>query len=452
MGLYPFFFLTVFLLSYLVTVGASGEGTSIVSQSPPISRTDCTLYASPLGDNSNSGTSPTRPLTLRGAVYKTIPGDVVCLLSGTYTISSTLFIAHSGRAGGWITYKNHEGGAELVWNGSGPDPLLAVENGTKYIEIRGLRFNGSNKAATAISCHKARHLRIIGNTVSNAGADGIGSVLCDYMTIVGNKVYHTGYGTGWGSGISLNSNQWSDNYQGFHNFVIGNIISGSVDNSSHHTDGNGIIMDLSKRSYDYSSADSPPTLIANNLVFENGGRCIHTFVVTNIWIVNNTCYKNGLDPRLGENGEFSTSKSKNIYFINNIAYAWNNQSVFEHDGPNSNVVYFRNAYFGGNNSGVPSSINSDPSKVRKVDPIFVNPPVLDPRAKGQYGNALSPNEIGNRLTLKSNSLVIDAGIDPTTVPGVNVDIIKGLKQYIFKDINGNLRPRGNGFDPGAYEH
>jgi hypothetical protein len=47
----------------------------------------------------------------------------------------------------------------------------------------------------------------------------------------------------------------------------------------------------------------PPLLIANNLVYQNGGRCIENLHVQHVCVVNNTCYMNGLDSRLGMVGE-----------------------------------------------------------------------------------------------------------------------------------------------------
>ncbi|PYT83406.1 MAG: hypothetical protein DMG41_31475, partial [Acidobacteria bacterium] len=63
-----------------------------------------------------------------------------------------------------------------------------------------------------------------------------------------------------------------------------NIVAGEFDSSSNHTDGNGIILDLSNGSYNASTANTPPVLIINNVVYGNGGRCIHAYIVTNFWI------------------------------------------------------------------------------------------------------------------------------------------------------------------------
>jgi hypothetical protein len=172
------------------------------------------------------------------------------------------------------------------------------------------------------------------------------------------------------------------------------------------------------------------------------------FTVTNIWIVNNTCYKNGLDLNESGSGEMVTNQSKNSYWINNVAYSWNNRQPFQQlSSSNPGMVYYREMYYGGNNNFT----YSDPSQFTKADPLFASPPVLNATAGGQYATALAPWLLGTALTLQATSPAIDKGIDPTTVPGASADIIVGLRQYVFKDITGRARPLGNGFDLGAYE-
>src|SRR5438477_38229 len=50
---------------------------------------DCTLFASPSGSSSNSGTSSSSPKSFSSAASASGPGSVVCLLGGTYTLSSS---------------------------------------------------------------------------------------------------------------------------------------------------------------------------------------------------------------------------------------------------------------------------------------------------------------------------------------------------------------------------
>src|SRR5256885_663275 len=94
-----------------------------------------------------------------------------------------------------------------------------------------------------------------------------------------------------------------------------------------------------------SDVCSSDLLIINNVVYGNGGRCIHAYIVTNFWIVNNTCYNNNLDPTLGTAGSFSTSGSQNGYFINNLSLAWSSAyPTYIQEGSNSNIQYFADMY------------------------------------------------------------------------------------------------------------
>jgi hypothetical protein len=421
---------------------------------------DCTLFASPSGSDLNSGTAATSPKTFTGAAAAATPGSVVCLHGGTYNLASSFTPPNSGTPSSWIVYKNYgDGGVNFIWTGAADaSPMFRLGSGSfpsgpAYLEFRGLTLDGQGNAGDAFFCQGAHHLRFIGNTMSNTGGSGIGTRNCDYLTADHNIINHNGYMPsstsvpqwyGWTSGISFNSNQWFDSYGGFHNVISNNIVVGEYDSSSNHTDGNGIILDLSNGSYSASTANTPPALIINNVVYGNGGRCIHAFVVTNFWIVNNTCYKNTLDATLGNAGSFSTNNSHDGYFINDISVAWNGSNpTYVQEGTNANIQYYADLFFG-------SAINfvySNPSQFLQADPLFVNPPSL---SGGQYATALIPPLLGNGLTLLPLSPARGKGIDPSALPNLPAAIAADLKKYVYTDINGKPRPQGS-FDLGAYQ-
>ena len=410
--------------------------------------TDCTLYASSSGNDNNSGTSPTSPKTFIGAAFATQPGSVVCLLGGTYNLNSTFYPPTSGTPSSWIVYKNYgDGPVNFVWTaGAIAQSMFQFGNGTfpsnpAYLEFHDLNLDGQNNALNGFFCVGAHHLRFIGNTINNTGGSGVGAVQCDYLTSDHNLINHNGYLYGWTSGISYNNNVWFDSYPGFHNIIANNIVVGEFDGSSHHTDGNGIILDL--------GGNTPPALIINNVVYGNGGRCIQSLNNINFWIVNNTCYKNNLDTSLGNAGSFTSQDSSNGYFINNIAVAWHtNNPSYDQEGSNSNISYYADMYFGSS----PNFAPADPSQLIQADPLFVNPPFFDPTALGQYATALAPSLLGNGLTLLPLSPAYNIGIDPSTLSGVPSAIVTDLKKYIYTDINGKARPQGGSSDLGAYQH
>jgi Bacterial Ig domain/Putative Ig domain/Immunoglobulin domain/Right handed beta helix region/Immunoglobulin I-set domain len=429
-----------------------------VSNGP--SASDCTLFASPSGNDSNSGTSASSPKTFQGAANATQPGSVLCLLGGTYNFSSSFTPPSSGTPSSWITYKNYgDGPVNIVYTGpADASPIFRLGSGSfptggvSYIEFRGLNLNGNSNSGDAFWCQGTHHLRFINNSMSDTGTAGIGTRDCDYLTADHNLIYHNGYMPastpdpqwyGWTSGISYNSNQWFDTYPGFHNIISNNIVAGEFDSSSNHTDGNGIILDLSNGSYNASTANTPPVLIINNVVYGNGGRCIHAYIVTNFWIVNNTCYNNNLDPTLGTAGSFSTSGSQNGYFINNISLAWSSAyPTYIQEGSNSNIQYFADMYYG-------SSPNFSSSQLIQANPLFVSAPSL---TQYGYSTALPPLQLGTDLTLQSGSPAFGKGIDPSALPWLPSAIVSDLKNYIYADINGKPHPQGGGSDLGAYQH
>src|SRR5712672_889958 len=249
---------------------------------------NCTIFASPSGNDGHSGSSSSAPQTFSGAAAASQPGSVVCLVAGTYNMGSTFYPPTSGSPSAWIVYQPYGNGAvNLVWTaGATGQPMFKLgggsfPSGAAYLEFRGFNLNGQNNAADGFLCQGGHHFHFIGNSISNTGGAGIGAVNCDYLTSDHNLINHNGYLYGWTSGISYNSDPWFDNYAGFHSIISNNIITGEFDGSPNHTDGNGIILDL--------GTNTPPALIVNNVVYGNGGRCIQANVVTNFWIINNTC-------------------------------------------------------------------------------------------------------------------------------------------------------------------
>jgi hypothetical protein len=441
-------------LSAKVTDSASNSATSSLvdfTVNNTSTSADCTLYASPSGSDSNSGSSPSAPKSFQGAANSTQPGSVVCLLGGTYNLSSTFLPPNSGSPSSWIVYKNYDSTpVNFVWTGAADaEPMFKVGNGSfpsgpAYLQFQGLNLNGSGTAADGFFCRGGHHARFIGNSISDTGGSGIGSINCDYLTADHNLINHNGYipsstsvpqWYSWTSAISYNSHLWFDNYTGIHSVISNNIITGEVDQSSNHTDGNGIILDL--------GGNTPPALILNNVVYGNGGRCIEPNQVQNFYIINNTCYDNALDPSEPNFPEFGVNGSSNGFLVNNIAFALgsSNPSFAQYNSV-SNVNYTADMYFNG-------SPNFSSSQLIQANPLFLSPPIL---ALGGFATALAPSLLGNALTLLPLSPAYGKGIDPSTLSGLPAAIVSDLKTYIYTDINGKARPKGGAVDLGAYQH
>jgi serralysin len=374
---------------------------------------------------------------------------VVCIAPGNYNISSTIYPSHSGTAADWITYTSYGTGAvNVVWTGANMDNAIfnmqgTFPNGPSYLSFNGLTLNGQNQISNGFFCRGSHHLTFTNNTISNMGAAGIASFNCDYMTSDHNTIFHSGYAVGWSSAISYAYLYSFDSYAGFHNIMSNNIVAGEYDASSHHTDGNGLILDDGGNSV---PANTPASLIVNNVSYGNGGRCIEANTVSQAWIVNNTCYDNDLDTSQPNDIEVTNQSSNTTVFANNIVESWYSQPTYSIIGSgNSNVTYSHNLSYGGSSSAAPGT------GYITADAQFVNPPAYSPTAGGQYANTISPSALGNGLDLQSTSPAINAGIDPTSLAGSNTAIKSDLSKYIYTDINGNSRPVGGPFTLGAYQ-
>jgi hypothetical protein len=180
--------------------------------------------------------------------------------------------------------------------------------------------------------------------------------------------------------------------------------------------------------------------------------CIHTLNTINNWIINNTCYANGLDSQVGAGsdglGELAIHGSSKTYLTNNLVFAWTRGYAY-YQYNSDQVYYYHNSYYYGLGLKVPASVASDSNQIRMANPIFVWRPALDPNADGQYRSAIAPDQISNRFELQQQSSLIDIGIDPRTIPNIPPEIQSDLGLYILNDAG---QPHGSGFDLGAFEY
>jgi hypothetical protein len=426
----------VFGLNATITVSASSQGNVY-------------YVSSSNGSDSNVGSEAQPWRTIQKAAATLVAGDTVLIRGGTYVVNGSdqpISVIHSGTPTSYITIQSYPGENVTIqgdYDKSGNWAWYGIDiPGTSYIKISGLTIEGFH---AAVSCQAPGHHIIIQNITaiynSESGINSVGAATgtleaCDYMTIQGNIIHDNGYyanGTpatgyleGGGSGITIGTHSkpyaFDTDYTHIHSIIRGNLIYHNYD-ATFHTDGNGILMDM--------AGNRPPILIENNVVFNNGGKCVQIFGSQNVWVIGNTCYKNSTDTQYVNpltRGEItgwhttSTQPLKNIHIQNNIAYAQSNTPItFFPDIVASELTMQNNLFFGGTFSG-----SSSPKGVNYIiaDPLFVSA-TIDPSTANFH--------------LKPNSPAIDKGtsnLDPAS-------------QHI--DFDGVSRPQGAGYDIGAYE-
>jgi hypothetical protein len=435
-------------------------------------------YVAPNGSTSNSGRSASSPTTLSYASRNALPGETIGLLDGTYQITADSYgigvsITRSGSAtGGYIRYRSinpygarfERAGGTLTNGGA----MFYINPGVHHVSLEYLDIDGGSNPFTGtkgfgngiVAKDQAHHLRFIGNAIRFTSSSGISTHRADYITAYGNLIWQCGNNPAtssgsWGSGISLWSNYYAyDNAATFHNVIVGNVIGGSVDTSSYNSDGNGIILDNPSGTVP-SGYVSRPVLVANNVLYMNGGRGFQTLNHGRVWAVNNTVYKNGLDKRVGDpmyapQFQSQGSYATDVNFVNNAASSWvsPNYALLSEGQGN----FWRNTQFGGSGTyGISSTITGDPSRIRNVDPLFAAPPFVASSDDQQWLKAPEPKTLGSAFMPRDGSPLISAGIDPRSLPGLSSLLDATTTQYLLRDQAGNARPQGAGWDIGAYE-
>lgn len=163
---------------------------------------------------------------------------------------------------------------------------------------------------------------------------------------------------------------------GIKNFITGNtcfrnenFIPWFVTNSI--LDGNGIIIDDNRNTQNNSNGGiySGQTYVANNLVFDNGGRGIHCYESDNVIIVNNTCYRNCQSPYV-KDGEFTAYVATNITYANNISSPEVSVPPFNKDNnTTTNITAFNNLITNNATLANPAGINTILGNVNFVNPV-----------------------------------------------------------------------------------
>jgi nitrous oxidase accessory protein NosD len=131
-------------------------------------------YVSPVGSDSNPGTSAAPFLTIQRAADVVNPGDTVVVRNGTYSnpgasgVGSTLVnITRGGTSTGAVTFQA-ENAHGAVLDGLNNTTAEAIEVGANYVVIRGFEIRGFSD--DAISNYRGgQYVHIVGNYIHDEG-------------------------------------------------------------------------------------------------------------------------------------------------------------------------------------------------------------------------------------------------------------------------------------------
>jgi len=418
-------------------------------------------YVSKSGSDSNPGTVSQPWLTIQKAANTLQAGDTVYIKAGTY--HEQVKPKNSGTAGNYITYTAYGNDAVII-DGTGVtlpwsfDGLVYVSE-VSYIKISGLRVQnvgpGDNHAG--ILLEDCSYITIKNNYTYNTTSSGIGVWDCSNIIIDGNEVelacndgeqecisvggtnifevrnnhvHHSGSGTIGGEGICIKDGS-----------STGKIFNNHVHDLNERL---GIYLDAwDKHTYNIEVYGNVVHDINNNdcytLASEAGG------LLENIAIYNNIGYNadvHGIN--ISINGEPVAHPMKGITVINNTFYnnglgGWGGGIAVEN--PNVQNVVIRNNILSQNNT---FQIAVDPGV--SMGNLTVDHNLI-------YGYRNYEDEIKGNNAVEGNPLFVNAANADFHLTGNSPAIDAGSSAGApAKDFDGNSRPRGAGYDIGAFEY
>ena len=328
---------------------------------PPTGRV---FYVATTGNDSNPGTQaqPWRNIgTAVGGPKNLQPGDTVIVMPGTYT--EQVWFSDGGEASGYVALRSQIKHGALVRPPSGTYSTINLQ--ASYTTVDGFDVVGGSGHGIAAEASSTHHIRILNNLCHDSGGSGISCVRGEFYTIDGNICHGNSNTSGFHtSGISIYQSRGvagDTTTSGFRNIVRNNVCYNNIEISTpgDHTDGNGIIID------DFNNTQGGgepggyiyPTLVENNLCYDNGSKGIQVTWSNFVMIRNNTCFHNNKDNlnRGTWRAELSNQMCNDNTWVNNIGWAnpiINSNNLAIRDGSvsggNVNVVWYNNLTYNGN--------------------------------------------------------------------------------------------------------
>jgi hypothetical protein len=379
---------------------AAPPDSAVADTGAEVSASTGTYYVAPTGSDANAGTATAPFRTVQKAANVVQPGNVVIVRDGIYTGptgsgTALVNITRGGTSSAWVTFKaEHRWGAKLNAQNNATQYGIFLKTGANYVRIEGFEIYGTKNSAF-LAYNGAHHVDFVRNHVHNAGRNCSDSNIGQNGAFVGGGVRY----------VTLERNLFHD----IGRFAPGeNGCSLSTTNYQNHDHGvyveqaddviirNNIFYNI-KRGFSiqrYSSSGyvaSRLWILNNTFAFPNPYRSAHITIqtgATDMRVENNVFY----DPKDAALS-FASMSFPNLTVKNNITYS----GVIKTGSP----------------SGATFSGNLDNTDPRLMAPGSAN------------------------FRLQDGSPAIDRGLSLSEVKA---------------DFDGLSRPRGAGYDLGAFEH
>jgi parallel beta-helix repeat protein len=261
------------------------------------------------------------------------------------------------------------------------------------------------------------HVSIQNNVVHDFGANGISAEESDYITIQGNTVYDNGkYGPYGTSGVSLFGSHDSDGVTtGYKNFVVDNTIYGNQQlvgsyaiGSSSITDGEGVLIDSNSNFQTDGVQYKGATLVANNLVYNNGAVGLGAYASSNVDFIGNTAYGN--DPSGTFGGQIGSSKLNGGLVENNTVVAGPGGTGIGIDSSNTGVTEDNNVTSGGYASTTLAAAGSSATNGTALGSLLIGPATVASDATPAFLTEAAPTANSGATMAVSTSVDASGGV------------------------------------------
>lgn len=363
-----------------------------------------TYYVSPSGSDSSIGTSSAPFRTIQRAANVVNPGDTVIVKSGVYTDTNgdgaIVSFQRGGTSGSWITFRSeNKWGAVLDGRNNATGYGLIFGSKANYVRVENFELKGCAWGGIW-SNSGAHHVYIYGNNIHHMGrrctdtqyGQGMGAYQgtgTNYHTYDSNMIHDNGRFATGESGCSNSTHYWQNHDHGLYLCGGNTVIVNNV--FYNHKAGWSIQCGM------YQSV-SNDKIVNNVFAFANPNRNGHILINGygsgnfNTLIENNIFYR----PQGYAICKYGPSGVYNMIVQNNLVYGANlveNQTAFSNPTVRNNL--------------------------KGLDPLF--------------------------LDLSRYNFHLRAGS-----PAINTGINYGIN--LTYDFDRNNRPRGSGYDMGAYEY
>lgn len=383
------------------------------------------------GSDSNSGETVAKAFaTLQKAGSLAGPGDTIRIAKGTYRLAKGaehLVLTRSGEPGRPITITGDPGGGTVLIN---DEAWHAIQvQGARHVVIQDLELRGGGPSIPIEEALKEMdnltNPRTCGNglgilpgggrssafvTVQRVRVDGMpgGGIYSnkgDWITITDCHVTRCGFTSPYAnSGISIYQPQDVDTSTGIKLRIERNISSGNrnyvpfyysnpQDKSKRMiTDGNGIIIDDFFSTQEFvgaaGSAYRGKTLIANNIVMNNGGSGIHAFLSRGALILHNWAEYNNQTPTQ-KDGQIFANSCEDILMAGNVLIAAPGKPVTSNYNNKAGVIMRENLFWSMDNKAPDTAGLSDGNVVKAPQAVLTVQTPKNLSLKAEKGTPLT---------------------------------------------------------------